>query len=562
MSQLGVFRIEKDGQRNLISPIGEKTIIGRSASAQAYIPEKRCDQIHAIIVKNDSQLKLIDLGSHYGTYLGKKRISEVEIGVNDSFYVGNTCLAIDYLEKHDQVQKNPVALVENQTKKVTPQGEKQFLQLTKFWGEVPLDIMIFEAGSEILVGPSREADVEITLPQERLQKGLLKVAQYNLDSLKLFIPKESTGIIWKGAEVTSLDALRHKDKKTDGFEDLEIQLTRNDKAYIQIADVGLQFEFVERPEKIKVLQFKWNKQLAKILALILAFWALVIGILAFSEVEHKEQTLEDLPENLKQVVYDAGIQEALKKQKAAVGQIAQNLEGGRARAEEGASKAQKAMEQSQAQAKQKQAEAVKSKTSKLTAAQLEAAFAGAETSENPVPDSVKGPTETGNTVSALSEGGYARGSKGLGAGGGGQSVGVGQLTGMSVGGGMGAGDYGLNPSKGSSVKVPQTEEIVTLGGLDPEIIAAVIKRYLSQIQYCYEQQLLVNPKLKGKVLVSFIIDGSGATKSPQVVESSLRSPAAEKCMMEKIKGWKFPKPLGGGSVGVKYPFMLMSNTGE
>ena len=28
----------------------------------------------------------------------------------------------------------------------------------------------------------------------------------------------------------------------------------------------------------------------------------------------------------------------------------------------------------------------------------------------------------------------------------------------------------------------------------------------------------------------------------------------------KIMGWKFPKPRGGGTVGVKYPFLLMSTS--
>lgn len=562
MSQLGVFRIHKNGQKDLIAQVSERTVIGRSPTAQACITESRCDLVHAVILKDQSQFKLVDLGSHYGTFVSKKRISETSIGIAENFYVGSACLSIDYVDNVTTLQIVKDAIQPVAMPKTSTSTGKRFLQLTKFWGETPLDVMVFEQGSDVVVGPSREANVEISITPELLQNGVLKIARYENDQLLLFVPKDSTGLVWRGKEVASIDSLRHQDQRTDGFSDLEIKISKSDKAYIQIADVGLKFEFVDQPEKIKIGTFKWNREIGRLLVGVLAFWLLIVGILMFTTVEQKETTLEDLPENLKQVVYDAGIQEALKKQKAAVGQIANNLDGGRARGEEGASKAQQAMEQSQAKAQQKQAEVSKNANTKMTVAQLEAAFSGNEASKNPVPDSVKGPRDSGNTVSALTEGSFGRGTKGLGAGGGGQSVGVGQLKGLSVGGGMGAGDYGLAPSKGTSVKIPQTEEIVTLGGLDPEVIAAVIKRYLSQIQYCYEQQLLVNPKLKGKVLVSFIIDGNGNAKSPQTLESSLRSPAGESCINEKIKGWKFPKPLGGGSVGVKYPFMLMSNTGE
>src|SRR5690606_9522622 len=109
--------------------------------------------------------------------------------------------------------------------------------------------------------------------------------------------------------------------------------------------------------------------------------------------------------------------------------------------------------------------------------------------------------------------------------------------------------------------IAEEEEVIILGGLDPDVIAAIIKRYLSQIRNCYEQQLVTHPNLKGKVAVSFVIGGDGTVRKADIAETTLNNAATESCILSKIRTWKFPKPLGGGSVGVKYPFLLMSNSG-
>src|SRR5207245_1447439 len=49
------------------------------------------------------------------------------------------------------------------------------------------------------------------------------------------------------------------------------------------------------------------------------------------------------------------------------------------------------------------------------------------------------------------------------------------------------------------------EEAIVDGGLDREVIAAVIKDSLGQIRYCYERQLSADPGLMGKVQIKFTI---------------------------------------------------------
>jgi outer membrane biosynthesis protein TonB len=296
-----------------------------------------------------------------------------------------------------------------------------------------------------------------------------------------------------------------------------------------------------------------------------------------------------LPQHLKRSVYNAGLAKALMRRRSAIGELAKDKKGGRAKAEEGkaspAKETPKTAKASKPGPKAPTKAAAKIKVPKKirqiakpgkhddvqggeaeVKVDLDSAFNSNPTkSSNLAKDAgavSKGVKETGNTVATITDaGGFARGTKGVGGGGGGQSVGIGALKGTGEGGGRGAGDYGILPSKGHEIRVPETEELVILGGLDRDVIAAIIRRYLPQIQHCYEQQLVTNSKLKGKVTVSFMISGSGSVQSADVQESTLRNAATERCMLSKIMGWKFPKPRGGGTVGVKYPFILMSTSG-
>jgi TonB family protein len=95
-----------------------------------------------------------------------------------------------------------------------------------------------------------------------------------------------------------------------------------------------------------------------------------------------------------------------------------------------------------------------------------------------------------------------------------------------------------------------------MGSLDKEIIRRVIKENLSQIRYCYERELAKSPGLYGKVQVKFIIAATGLVSNSQVDESTMKNANVEQCIVQKVRGWRFPKPKGGGIVIVTYPFIF------
>ena len=44
-----------------------------------------------------------------------------------------------------------------------------------------------------------------------------------------------------------------------------------------------------------------------------------------------------------------------------------------------------------------------------------------------------------------------------------------------------------------------------------------------------------------------------------VTETTIKSARVGQCLAEKIKGWRFPQPAGGGIVEVNYPFVFKSS---
>jgi hypothetical protein len=150
-------------------------------------------------------------------------------------------------------------------------------------------------------------------------------------------------------------------------------------------------------------------------------------------------------------------------------------------------------------------------------------------------------------------GGFGYGRTGFGPGGGGTGWGT-----------IGTGRYGtiggLGTGYGAGVTVPTLTigQPNTTGDLDKAIIRRYIRRNIQKLQYCYEKELLVTPKLQGVATAAFTIgvDGKVTTSSA----SGLRNANVETCIADVIKNIEFPKPkppaAGGAAtdVVVSYPF--------
>ena len=96
------------------------------------------------------------------------------------------------------------------------------------------------------------------------------------------------------------------------------------------------------------------------------------------------------------------------------------------------------------------------------------------------------------------------------------------------------------------IGAPDTE-----GALDKAIIRRYIKRTIAKISFCYEKALLDKPTLQGTVTTTFVIGPRGLVTS---AAGEGVDPAVAACVVGVIKLIEFPKPKGGASVNVRYPF--------
>ena len=139
---------------------------------------------------------------------------------------------------------------------------------------------------------------------------------------------------------------------------------------------------------------------------------------------------------------------------------------------------------------------------------------------------------------------------------GGNIKGAGGYGTKGKGGGQdGYGDLSLVGSSGTS-SIPVGREAVVQGGLDRDLIDAVIRKNMGQIRYCYEQGLQGSPSLRGRVAVTFVIGAQGRVTSSSIASSTMKSAQVEGCILRRLSSWKFPLPEGGVSVKVTYPFVL------
>lgn len=152
---------------------------------------------------------------------------------------------------------------------------------------------------------------------------------------------------------------------------------------------------------------------------------------------------------------------------------------------------------------------------------------------------------TGRGGGGTGEAGLGLGSTGtIGKGGGGTGTGYGRGSGAGFGG------------RGKKVpRVRQSKATVT-GSLDKDIIRRIVRAHINEVRYCYNQGLVKDPKLSGKVTVSFSIGGTGKVTSSKVKSTTLGDENVGTCVAKAVKRWKFPRPTGGGVVVVSYPFVL------
>lgn len=138
-----------------------------------------------------------------------------------------------------------------------------------------------------------------------------------------------------------------------------------------------------------------------------------------------------------------------------------------------------------------------------------------------------------------------------------------KTTGKGFGTGSGYGVQGIKGSAGvrgiggSVVGSPQLMKINRSEGLDRKQVMDVVKKYLAEIQQCYERSLLVNPGISGRVEYEWHIDAGGSVKWAKVKKSEIRDgDSLNGCVTSIFKRMRFPAAKNGESTqpNIGFPF--------
>ncbi len=146
-------------------------------------------------------------------------------------------------------------------------------------------------------------------------------------------------------------------------------------------------------------------------------------------------------------------------------------------------------------------------------------------------------------------GGGSTGAVGIG------SIGHGAGTGTGQGYGSGAGGLGGGGGGGRS-KVSAATASTSGSGLPPEVIRRLILSRMGGIRACYDNAILKDPNIAGKLAVKFTINAQGAVSSAQAVDTTIANAEMVSCVVGVVRRISFPQPDGGETVVVTYPLQF------
>ncbi|MEZ4381205.1 MAG: TonB family protein [Nannocystaceae bacterium] len=141
------------------------------------------------------------------------------------------------------------------------------------------------------------------------------------------------------------------------------------------------------------------------------------------------------------------------------------------------------------------------------------------------------------------------------------AIGLGDVGLLGTGGRGGAGSYGGGGGTGfasrtAALPVVRQAKPQIQGALDKDVIRRIVRARINEVRHCYNRGLAKDPSIQGRVAVQFSITGGGKVPTAVVVESTVADPEVGRCIAKAVRRWSFPKPDGGGSVIVTYPFVL------
>jgi outer membrane biosynthesis protein TonB len=93
------------------------------------------------------------------------------------------------------------------------------------------------------------------------------------------------------------------------------------------------------------------------------------------------------------------------------------------------------------------------------------------------------------------------------------------------------------------------------GALDKDLVRRIVKAHIGEVRYCYNEGLMLDPELAGRVVVRFTVGPEGKVTRSEVESTTIEGDVPE-CIAEAAARWLFPRPAGRTEAVVTYPFLL------
>lgn len=192
-------------------------------------------------------------------------------------------------------------------------------------------------------------------------------------------------------------------------------------------------------------------------------------------------------------------------------------------------------------------------------------IAGRDTANGDAAEDIIGQLVGAQVANGWGAGGLGTVGTGMGGGGFGEgTLGTGRFGTLGHGGtGHNYGGGSVGALAGRRPRVPTITGSVAhvRGSLDKDIIRRVVRLHMNEVKYCYDQELVKKSSLDGRIAVQFVISPLGQVLSSVLQSTTMNNLHVEKCVVDAVKRWAFPKPDGGGIAIVSYPFNFVSGSG-
>ncbi len=147
-----------------------------------------------------------------------------------------------------------------------------------------------------------------------------------------------------------------------------------------------------------------------------------------------------------------------------------------------------------------------------------------------------------------------------GAGDAGMDVGSLLGSGGGVGGGGATSLGGDGDGVGGGVDIDVAAIADANGGASNEearsssAVLTVMRQNLGPIQFCYQRELKLNPKLQGKLALRLTIRANGRVQKVEVASDTVRNRNLSRCVQGRVRAWRFQPASGTTVVTITLPF--------